>query len=230
METITGFIYYLQNPITDEIFYIGATECSLKNRLRTHYQHLSEYKKGLRKTNRRYEYLLQMNQTKATIHLLELVTNKNDLISKEIFYIKHFRKINPYLTNMTDGGRGNCTNKYYTEKEFEEYSKKLSVVNKGKPKPDGFGENLSIMRKGFGNPATKELERWIVCGTEEKPLQLFKYGFQINEYIHNKYAFGNVCSYLKRKGNLCYGLKWKFFDECNNEIQDIVHSAYESKQ
>ena len=27
-----GFVYYLQNPITSEIFYVGATEISLKNR------------------------------------------------------------------------------------------------------------------------------------------------------------------------------------------------------
>ena len=42
-----GFIYYLQNPVTGEIFYVGATETSLKNRLRTHYQHLSEALKGI---------------------------------------------------------------------------------------------------------------------------------------------------------------------------------------
>ena len=71
MDTITGFIYYLQNPITGEIFYVGSTECSLKNRLRTHYQHLREYERGLRKHNKRYEYLLNLRPNKATIHLLE---------------------------------------------------------------------------------------------------------------------------------------------------------------
>ena len=130
MTAITGFIYYLQNPTTDEIFYVGSTECSLKNRLRTHYQHLREFERNLRKTNRRYEYLLKLRPLKATIHLLELVFTKEELEKREIFYIKHFRKINSNLTNMTDGGKGKCTSKYYTEKELEIYSLKISIDGK----------------------------------------------------------------------------------------------------
>ena len=228
MDTITGFIYYLQNPITGEIFYVGSTECSLKNRLRTHYQHLREYERGLRKHNRRYEYLLNLRPNKATIHLLELVTKKGTLDEREIFHIKHFRKVNPNLTNMTDGGRGQNTSKYYTEEQLELYSKKISIANKGKKKPLGFAENLSATRKGLDNPAAKELDNWIVYGDNKKALGLFKYGFEINTFLNNKNAYGNVCAYLKRKGNLCYNYKWKYFSECNKRIQDIVQSSYEN--
>ncbi len=222
MTTITGFIYYLQNPITDEIFYVGSTECSLKNRLRTHYQHLREFERNLRKTNRRYEYLLKLRPTKATIHLLELVFTKEDLEKKEIFYIEQFRKINKNLTNMTDGGKGNCTSKYYTEKELEEYSLKISKSNKGKPKPKGFSENLSKLRKGLNNPATKEMIDWIVAFKDDKPIKLFKYGFEINTFTNNKYAHGTVKEYIKRKGKTSLGYQWKYFSNCNKEIQDIV--------
>ena len=99
-----AFIYYLQNPVTGEIFYVGATKISLTNRLRTHYQHLREFERGLRKSNRRYEYLLKLRPDKATIHLLEIVTDLELLDERECFYIKLMRKAYPNLTNMTDGG------------------------------------------------------------------------------------------------------------------------------
>lgn len=228
MDTITGFLYYLQNPITDEIFYVGATEISLRNRLRSHYQHLREFERGLRKTNKRYEYLVNLRPAKATIHLLEIVTNKDELIKREVFYIQHFRQINPNLTNMTDGGRGQHTSKYYTEQELEEYSAKISKANKGRSKPKGFAENLSATRKGLNNPAAKELDDWIVYGDNEKALGLFKYGFEINNFLNNKNAYSNVCAYLKRDGILCYNYKWKYFSQCNKRVQDIVQSSYES--
>ena len=222
-----GFVYYLQNPITSEIFYVGATEISLKNRLRTHYQHLSEAIKGQRKMNKRYEYLLNLKEIKATIHLLEIVTEGN-LEEREMFYIKHFRNINPNLTNMTNGGPGKCTSLYYTEEEKIKFGHKISKSLKGKKKPKGFAENLSKQRKGLGNPATKEISiGWIVADRK----YLFKYGFEINKFISNKNAYGNIFSYFKnnRKGGP-YGYKWELFSNLNIEIQDIVQSSYESKK
>ena len=222
-----GFVYYLQNPITSEIFYVGATEISLKNRLRSHYQHLSEALNGKRKMNKRYEYLLNLKPLKATIHLLEIITEGN-LEERKIFYIKHFRDINPNLTNMTNGGPGKCTSLYYTEEEKIKFGHKISKALKGRKKPEGFSENLSKQRKGLGNPATKDISiGWIVADRK----YLFKYGFEINEFISNKYAYGNVFSYFKfkRKGTP-YGFKWELFSDLNKEIQDIVQSSYESKK
>ena len=221
-----GFVYYLQNPITGEIFYVGATEISLKNRLRTHYQHLSEAIKGKRKMNKRYEYLINLKEIKATIHLLEIVTEGN-LEDREMFYIKHFRKINPNLTNMTNGGPGKCTSLYYTKEEKIKFGHKISKSLKGRKKPEGFAENLSKQRKGLDNPATKEISiGWIVADKK----YLFKYGFEINNFISNKNAYGNIFSYFKhnRKGSP-YGYKWELFSNLNIEIQDIVHNSYENK-
>lgn len=230
METITGFIYYLQNPTTGEIFYVGATEHSIKHRLRTHYQHLKEFEKGQRKSNRRFEYLLNLKPLKATINLLETVSSKEALKEREIFYIKGFREINPNLTNMTDGGKGEHTSKYYTEKEMEEYSMKISKANKGRKKPTGFAENLSLSRKGFGNPATRELKNWIILKKEDGTYKLFKYGFLINDFLNNKNGYSNVLGYLKGNRNLCYNLKWYYFNTCSKEIQDIVQSSYENEK
>lgn len=229
MDAITGFIYYLQNPITGEIFYVGATETSINNRLRTHYQHLREFERGLRKSNRRYQYLLNLKPFKATIHLLELVTDKSKLIEREVFHIQHFRKLNPNLTNMTDGGKGQHTSKYYTEEELEQYSAKISQANKGKSKPIGFAEYLSAIRRGKNNPSAKELNNWIICFKDGVVQKMFKYGFEINQYLRNKHAYGNVLKFVNTT-NKPYNHQWKYFKDCEQTIQDIVHSAYENEQ
>lgn len=221
-----GFVYYLQNPITGEIFYVGATEASLKNRLNTHYQHLNECLKGKRKMNKRYKYLLDLKPHKATIHLLEIVTEGN-LFERESFYINIFRKINPNIINMTDGGPGKYTSKYYNKKEKEILGQKISKKLKGKKKPKGFAENLSKNRQGLDNPNAKEISiGWVVADNK----YLFKYGFEINNFIGNKYAYGNIFKHFKhkRKGNP-YGYKWILFSELDKEIQDIVQSIYENK-
>ena len=220
-----GFIYYLQNPNTGEIFYVGATESSLKNRLRTHYQHLTEMKKGIRKTNNRYKYLLNLEPIKATIHLLEIVTEGN-LFDREKFYIQKFRDLNPNLTNMTIGGKGQFTSAFYTESQKSLIGQKISQKNRNKKKPKGFSEHLSNIRKGINNPAAKEISiGWIVA--DEK--YLFKYGFEINNFIGKKDAYGNVYKQFKygRIGKP-YNHKWELFSRLNKEIQDIVQSSYEN--
>ena len=55
-----GYIYALKNPITNEIFYIGATSKSLEERLKMHYVHLEAFKRGERKSNKRFTYLLEL--------------------------------------------------------------------------------------------------------------------------------------------------------------------------
>lgn len=214
-----GFIYYLQNPTTGEIFYVGATQTSLTNRLRTHYQHLREFERGLRGTNKRYLYLQNLRPEKATIHLLEVITNGN-LEEKEIYYIKFFRKLNPNITNMTDGGKGKCISKYYTEKQMEELGNKLSLANKGYSKPIGFAENLSLQRKGLKNPATKELKDFIICFKDNKAIRIFKYGFEINDFIGKKDAYGNVYKVLTNQLKYNpYGYIWKYISQCNEKFK-----------
>lgn len=228
MENIPlGFVYYLQNPTTGEIFYVGATEISLKNRLRGHYQHLSEAMKGLRKMGNRYLYLIDLHPVKATIHLLEVVTSGN-LFEREKFYVDKFRHINPNLTNMTDGGRGECTSKYYTEEQRTVLGQKISDALKGKKKPEGFAQHLSDIRKGLNNPATKEISiGWIVADKT----YLFKYGFELNDFVGKKHTYGNIYKHFKlNRIGKPYGYQWELFSNLDKEIQDIVQSSYENKK
>ena len=169
-----------------------------------------------------------MKPIKAQIHLLEIVTTGN-LDDREIHFINFFRKLNPLLTNMTDGGKGKSTSKYYTEEELENYSKKLSLSLKGKKKPIGFSENLSKNRKGILNPGAKELKDWIVSVNNGKPEKLFKYGFEINNFLRNKHAYGNIVKTLRNSPHHTpYKRAWILFKDCNKNIQDIVRIDYES--
>ena len=227
MEKIVplGYIYYLQNPITKEIFYIGATEKPLKERLKNHYKHLKEAIEGKRKMNKRFEYLINLGDNKATIHLLQTVTN--DCLNKaEKYHIKHFKTIYPNLTNMTIGGESGNTSSEYTEEELIVYKRKISESLKGVKKPAGFAENLSIQRKGKNNPALKEMSiGWIVCDNN-----LFKHTFEIDNFIGKKSASSNVIRNIK-KGNkgTPYGLQWELFSLICKERQDIVQKSYENK-
>ncbi len=228
MASNMGFIYYLQNPNTGEIFYVGATQCSLNNRLRTHYQHLREFERGERYRNKRYDYLVNLRPDKATIHLLEIVTDIAKLDKREKFYIKHFREINPNLTNMTDGGRGQHTSKYYSTGEMLEYTNKISIANKGKKKPIGFAEKLSRDRKGLKNPAARPLRNNGIIGTRDRiNFVWFKYGFEVNLYFKNKNAYSNVYRFVSTT-NKPYGYEFKYFNEATQRIQDIVQSQHES--
>lgn len=228
MASNMAFIYYLQNPTTLEIFYVGATQCSLNNRLRTHYQHLREFERGDRYRNKRYDYLSNLRPNKATIHLLEIVTDISLLNEREQFYISHYRRINPNLTNMTDGGRGKHTSKYYTDEQMLEYTNKISIANKGKKKPKGFSENLSIARKGLGNPAAKPIRNNGIIGTKDRVNFIwFRYGFEVNNYFNNKSAYSNVYRFVNTK-NKPYGYEFKYFDNATIRVQDIVRSQHES--
>lgn len=232
MASNMGFIYYLQNPTTGEIFYVGATQCSLNNRLRTHYQHLREFERGLRASNNRYVYLQGLRPDKATIHLLEIVTDISILESREIFFIRHFRAINPNLTNMTDGGRGKHTSKYYTESQMELYSQKISIANRGRSKPKGFAENLSKKRKGLDNPAARPISNGGIIITNNRiDFYWLKYGFEVNSFFNRSSAYTNVyrsVNKIKYFSKTPYGYECKYFDKATQRVQDIVRAKYES--
>ena len=126
---------------------------------------------------------------------------------------------------MTDGARGGNTFKYKSKEEKLITSNKISQKLKGKKKPKGFAENLSKKRKGLNNPAAKEMKEWIVADGK----YLFKYAFEINDFIGSKHAHSNVYRQVKIKGRKPYGYKWEYYSDIDIEIQDIVHATYENK-
>lgn len=225
MTVELGFIYYLKNTQTDEIFYVGSTQASLKSRLATHYQHLREVDKGKRNSNKRFDYLNELLPNKASIHLIKVVVN-GDLHLLESYYILEYRKLYN-LTNMTDGGLGGNTYKFQSDIDKKNIEVKISSKNKGKKKPDGFSDNLSKKRTGKGNPMSgKSKIGWIVCDN----ILLFKYGFEINKYLNNKHAYSNIIKNIMNKTIKAYNHNWTCYDKCDQVIQDIVRVSYESKK
>ena len=225
MENNTlGNIYCLKNPTTNEIFYVGATIKTLEERLKKHYWDLSSFKNGNREKNKRFEYLIQLEPKIAIIELIEQVPITL-LEEKEKEYILKYKKIYPNLTNIAAGGKGGDIYSNHIQERKEEISLKISTALKGKAKPKGFSDNLSESRKGKANPNAKELLNWIVADNK----YLFKYGFEINNFIGSKYAAGNVTRRLGVPNNNPYNRTWVLFSSLDKELQDIVRNLYENR-
>jgi len=209
-----GFIYVLKHPETDEIFYVGATTKSLMDRLRVHYQHIKEAKEGRRKPTKKMKYLIALGDKKCKIELIDFVID-GDIHELEKQYIKFYREQNINLTNMTDGGQGSFTSKYYSEKEKKIYGRKISEALKGKPKPKGFAENLSKKRKGTNNPASKPIKNGgILMFSKTGELKKhFIYGFEVDKYFNNKNAYGNIYRFVGNKTNFPYGYKFIWYKD-----------------
>jgi hypothetical protein len=102
-----GFIYALKNPDTGEIFYVGATESTPKDRLAGHYNHFIEALEGKRKMNKKFEYFKKIYPKTADWEVLKIV--ENDYLYKiEVEYIEKYSKL-WNLTNQTKGGEGGDT-------------------------------------------------------------------------------------------------------------------------
>lgn len=222
-----GFVYALQNPKTGEFFYVGATQRSLKSRLQDHYAHLSECRKERRKNNKRFNYLENLLPLKCNIVLLEVVV-KSSLSEAEIKWINHFRKINPKLTNMTDGGAGGKTWKYFSEKEKKESSSKISKKLKHRHNTAKHNENISKSRIGYLSHKKLKLKDPIIALDEkENFVKSFNYLFEINQFLNNKHSGSNVKRILNDK-RLHYGFYWILLSQYEGNPQDIVDAVNES--
>lgn len=234
-----GFIYCLINPNTSEIFYIGATESSPKDRLKRHYVQFKEYLTGKRKKTKKYEYFEKMFPTIAEVKLLEIVQN-DYLYQKEIDYIAEYLKKGYNLTNETFGGEGGDTFTLQDTIDKELFSQLIAKQQTNKRKPEGFAENLSKQRMGANNPmAGKDtLTGWIVCFENSLPIKLFKFPFEITKFLDEKFPNESHKNHAGTTGNICKGIRnnsshistskgfiWKRFNDCDKEVQDIVSSS-----
>lgn len=231
-----GFIYALKNPITDEIFYIGATESAPKDRLLGHYSHFKEYLEGRRNSNKRFEYFEKIFPELAKIEILEIVQN-DYLYSKEQEYIKKYSE-KFELTNQTIGGEGGDTFSLQAHINKLKISELISNSQRGKKKPEGFAENLSKQRMGKNNPmAGKDKMGWVIVFKDEKPIALCKAPFEITSLLdklfgkenHEKHSgrAGNISKKMRTSESKIYnssGLLFKAYDICEKEIQDIVQN------
>lgn len=188
------FIYGLTDPFTNEVVYVGSTTHKLEFRLKQHYWQLNEAKRGGRCMNRRFKYLDSLLPNKVNIILLAEDEEKiGPHVNLETLYIMKYRKINPNLLNETNGNKGGNTLLYSDDKRKQEAYMKVSKGNKGKPKPEGFGEKLSKARKGLGNPACKRFTDLVLALNKDLSIEkYFYYSFEIDEYCNCKGAWSNI--------------------------------------
>ena len=234
-----GFIYGLKNPNTKEIFYIGATESSPKDRLSSHYSHFKEYLEGKREKNKRFEYLENLFPILADIEIIEIIQN-DYLYKKEIEYIKEYsNKFN--LTNQTDGGTGGNTFTLQEKVDKMKISNLISLKGSGRVMSEEQKKFLSESRMGGNNPAAKSscMPKTIIYD-KEIPLLIVEYPFEITDFLDNKFGKENHEKHSGRAGNISKALKKN--DSCNSSgfkfvkynslnpehIQDIVRQLEKS--
>jgi Uri superfamily endonuclease len=132
---LTYKLYSLNNPITNEIRYIGQTTQSLSNRLKKHLRDKSK----THKTN--WIVSLKNQQLAPTIHLIQILYSKQECNNAEILLIAS----TPNLTNSTKGGEGSIGFKH-----SKESISKMSNIASSRMKEAGRKEFLRA----------KGLEQW----------------------------------------------------------------------
>lgn len=226
-------IYGLISPIDGKVIYVGATTKSLEYRLKQHYWHLNGAIRGERRMNKRFEYLKNLLPLKVSIKCLYTTNDVYGLKWYESKYIKIYRELNPDLLNETDGGVGQNTHKYKTDKEISEIGAKISNAIRGKAKPDGFSEHLSEIRKGLGNPGCKKLDAPIYAvniKTQRRVNKKFEYGFEVNSFVHKHNAWSNIKKAINHistrcgfRGQFqqCYGYWWLTWDYAQKYLEEV---------
>lgn len=206
------YIYSLINPIDNKVIYIGQTKENINHRLKGHYWKLNEVKRGKRNWTPLFKFLNSILPVKVKISLIKEIDTNVNLANPDFyeeFYIKKYRKENPDLLNETDGGIGGNTIKNKSKEEQIAIGQKISKKLKGKPKPAGFGEHLSYIRSGKSNPGAKPLNPKIGAYINNKLVKIFDYGCEINQFLNNKYAYGNIYKLIS-SGTPHYGYVWKY--------------------
>lgn len=94
-------IYSLSDPITNEVMYVGRTKVRLSARLSSHY-HCSRHNSTPRDI---WIASLTKNGLKPIAKVIEDV-EESVWREREKYWISYYKKINPNLTNLAEGGEG----------------------------------------------------------------------------------------------------------------------------
>lgn len=150
------FVYGLQDPLTQELRYVGATN-NLQRRM---VAHLS----SSRKTHKeRWVRSLLDRGLKPDIFVIEEISEK-DWRESERFWIAYFRYIGANLTNHTDGGEGTLGFHHSHKRPdlalfnrnnkkglvlSEEHKRKIGNKMRGKQKPiESVAKRTGVKRPG----------------------------------------------------------------------------------
>lgn len=140
---MSGWIYGLIDPLTEELRYIGQTILKVNYRYKHHIYNSKNNPKAY--VNCWIKSLLNKN-LKPELIIIDYV--ESDLDFWEIFYIQYFKSIGSDLTNISKGGafRGGF-------KHTEEYKKRMHDIFKGR-KPWNYGIKMTeeqLKNKVYGH-------------------------------------------------------------------------------
>jgi hypothetical protein len=140
-------IYFLRHPSTNEIRYVGKTN----NPKRRIIQHIHTAKYKLRKSHCCFWIgsILKTNK-EPIMQIINWFNSEEDCNNAEKLIIDNFRKTGINLTNLTDGGEGQCGRVMSEETKNKIRQSKLKKGNpwKGKKRPPEIGLKISLASKG----------------------------------------------------------------------------------
>jgi len=199
-------IYTLNDPITNEVRYVGKTKKSLTKRL---YEHST--KRNLTSNTYKNNWIKKLINLglRPIIKTIEIV-NEDNWIEREMFWIKYYKELGTNLTNATDGGEGTTT--FKMPREAVEKSIATKKLNNYKCS-DETKQRISDSKKGRKN--TKEQNEAIVSKTRYTILQCDLEGNLINEWVGIRqcakalnFNHSTICKAI-RLNRPYYGYIWK---------------------
>lgn len=203
-------IYTLNDPLTNEVKYVGRTIQKLSDRLK---KHLRAIVNESDKSNRKNWILeLNTNNLTPTINLIDIAYSKEDANLLEIKYISFYKEKGLDLLNMTIGGSGS-----YGYKHSEETLNRL----KGKTFSEETKNKLSKIRKEEWEKKTDEekLDNIISQKNRKTILQFDLENNLINEFLSLRqierdlgYFRANIVPCIQGKFQQAYGYIWKYKD------------------
>lgn len=192
-------IYILRHPDTKDVVYVGQTkDLNLTHYLNSKYWKLNEVNKGGRNTTPLFDLMKELLPKRLIIEEVKRIDDSipfNTPDFYEWYYIKEYSK-QYKLLNRTEGGIGGNTVEYKTNEERKSIGDKISVKLKGKKKSESFRQHLSESRIGKNNPNAKKLSKKIAVYSNDKLIDIFEYGYQIDDFVGYKGAYSNIKKYI----------------------------------
>lgn len=140
-----GCIYSLNNPITNEIRYIGQTIVNPRSR---YAQHKYQWKRSnkLNKLNQWIKSLADKNLL-PSMNIIEDNILIDELDNREIFWLKYYKDLNYKLCNLNEGGKGNRGYKFSEESK----QKRLESLKNSKLWKERSLRHSEIMKEKYKN-------------------------------------------------------------------------------
>jgi len=217
-------IYTLNDPMTNEIKYVGQTCRTLQTRLT---EHIRDAKNNIYKY--RWIEKLKRNNLKPTINLIIDKLSKEECNNLEIRLIKEYKEAGHKLVNLTEGGEGTTgykhinikygeNNHFYGKHHTEETKKLLSEIRRKNTTPENRKLISELATERWKNASVETRNKNIINQKGRRTIhQLTLDGKYINEHISLRqierdlgYFRANITPCLKGEFKQAYGYIWRY--------------------